>query len=142
MTDQNRPSRHLTWNELACRDGTPYPEEWRTTRLPALVELFEAIRLRVAVPIEIGSAYRTPAHNRKVGSTANPSQHCEGRALDLHTPSGWTLERFHELVRFMVPREPHFGGIGYYRWGVHIDTRTRWNNRAAAWNGRNVKLRA
>ena len=142
MTDQNRPSAHLTWDELACNDGTPYPVEWRETRLPALVELFEAIRARVGGPVAIGCGYRTPTHNRKVGGAAK-SQHVDGRALDLHTPPGWSLKRFHDLGRSMGSVAPKLGGIGYYRWGLHVDTRMRpWPTRVTAWSGRNVKLRA
>ena len=77
----NGPSEHLAWSELACKDGTPYPAQWRETRAVALSAVFEALRAAVGQPLSILSAYRTQAHNRVVGG-ARASQHVEGRALD------------------------------------------------------------
>lgn len=115
------PSPHLSWTELGCRDGTPYPEAWRQSRLPELAELFERIRKKIGRPITVGSGYRTLAHDRSVG-TSRSSQHVEGRALDLYTPTGITLTAFHAIVRAIMA-DRGCGGIGYYSWGVHVDTR-------------------
>ena len=76
------PSRHLSWDELACRDGTPYPEKWRKTRAIELAAAFERIRFLYGGGIGVSSGYRTEAYNRKVGG-ARLSQHVQGRALDL-----------------------------------------------------------
>ena len=125
------PSEHLTWAELACKDGTGYPLEWRTTRAPDLARLFEAIRAICGdQPIQILSAYRTPAHNRKIGG-APLSQHVEGRALDLRPPEGWTVARFYDVVRTLH----RTGGIGRYQVAgfVHVDVRPV--DRLVAWNG-------
>jgi len=130
------PSPHLTWSELACKDGTPYPLEWRSDRARRLALEFERIRAAVGLPIVIGSAYRTPAHNRLVGGAAL-SQHVEGRALDLYPPKGWTLERFYRVVRAVVD-DPDCTvyGLGKYPRFVHIDIRPApAHGRLVLWQG-------
>ncbi len=119
------PSAYLSWTELACQDGTPYPEDWRQTRARVLAQEFEAIRRAVGQPLAILSAYRTPAHNRAVGGAAQ-SRHVEGMALDLRPPEGWTAA---QLGAACVARAHHpdsaIGGIGRYPTFVHIDIRPR-----------------
>lgn len=121
------PSPHLSWRELACKDGAPYPVQWRKTRARELARLFEHIRAIWSRPISIGSAYRTPEHNRRVGG-ARHSQHVYGRALDLHPPRGVSVEEFARRIRLLADElcdagEDLVGGLGYYPWGVHADTR-------------------
>jgi uncharacterized protein YcbK (DUF882 family) len=109
---------------LACRDGTAYPEAWRKDRLPILLNCFEAVRERCGgKPIRILSAYRSPAHNAKVGG-ATHSQHVEGRALDLQPPAGVPLRAFWIIVKDLARTLP-LRGLGFYADAgfVHIDTR-------------------
>jgi uncharacterized protein YcbK (DUF882 family) len=118
------PSPHLTWGELGCKDGTPYPEKWRATRALHLAEEFERIRQVFGNnPITIGSAYRTETYNRKVGGARN-SQHVEGRALDLYPPKGWSLEKFTAGI-LEIARSPksRIYGVGKYPTFVHVDIR-------------------
>ena len=137
------PSPHLAWSELACHDQahTPYPDEYRGDRAVNLARLFEAIRAQCGHrPIRILSAYRSVAHNRKVGG-ARHSQHVQGRALDLRPPAGMSLDAFYRICRDCVRRiQGAAGGIGRYQTFVHVDVRP--GVRMAAWNGRNAKLRA
>lgn len=131
------PSPHLSWTELACRDEarTPYPVDWRTTRAVTLAREFERIRAEVGA-IRVGSAYRTPAHNRAIGG-ALYSQHVEGRALDLYPPTGWTVERFYATIR-AVALDPDSAiyGLGRYPTFVHIDVRPEpHHGRLAVWRG-------
>jgi uncharacterized protein YcbK (DUF882 family) len=123
------PSAHLSWAELACKDGTPYPEEWRQSRAVALAHLFEAIRTACGdVPLTVLSGYRTAAHNRRIGG-AQKSQHVQGRALDLRPPKGWSVAKFATLIR-----DVHLtGGLGIYETFVHVDVRP--NDRLTAWSG-------
>lgn len=135
---EDRPSTHLTWEELACHDEarTPYPELWRTDRLPDLVEAFERLRTTWGKPIRVLSAYRTPEYNRAVGG-AELSQHVEGRALDVAPPEGVPLRAFwvrcQDLARLTKIR-----GLGLYErpegkgW-VHLDTRP--SNVLRFWRG-------
>lgn len=81
------PSEHLSWKEMACRDGTPYPAEWEKRAL-ILGRAFEAIRAECGgKPIKVLSAYRPKTYNFRVGGM-RASQHIEGRALDLRPPAG------------------------------------------------------
>ena len=133
---------HLSFDELACRDAarTPYPGHWRETRLPRLAALFESLRAHCGNgPLRILSAYRTPEHNAAVGGRPR-SQHIEGRALDVATPREMSAAEFHARVRAWTETAPDLRGLGYYRWGVHIDVRPA--GRLVAWNGRSVGVRA
>jgi uncharacterized protein YcbK (DUF882 family) len=130
------PSPHLSWAELGCKDGTPYPAEWRDRRAIPLAVEFERIRAVVGEPITVLSAYRTPVYNRKVGG-ARASQHPEGRALDLKPPKGWTVDRFYAVIREIAgdPRSA-INGLGKYPTFIHIDIRPpRADGRITVWHG-------
>jgi uncharacterized protein YcbK (DUF882 family) len=129
------PSDHLTWVELECKDGTPYPEIWRNTRLPFLTFAFEKVRALYGKPITVVSAYRTESHNRSIGG-ARFSQHVQGRALDLKPPKGVTVEKFFNDIKAKA-KEFGIHGIGKYKTFVHIDVRPE--DRLAVWNGKGVK---
>ena len=137
-----RPSTHILWSELACHDAakTPYPLKWRKSRLPKLARVFEHFRREVGQWITIGCAYRTPTHNKQQGG-ATKSQHIEGRALDLYTPQGWKTSAFHRLAKYLAHENQNIGAIGYYRWGVHVDTRRR-GRRLIAWGSTTANIRA
>ena len=137
----SRPSTHILWSELACHDAakTPYPHKWRKARLPKLARVFENFRSEVGQSLTIGCAYRTPTHNKQQGG-AKKSQHIEGRALDLYTPKGWKTSAFHALAKYLAHENQNIGAIGYYRWGVHVDTRPR-GRRLVAWGSTTAKLR-
>lgn len=130
------PSKHLTWVDLECKDGTSYPAEWRLTRLPALTDAFERVRAMYNKPIKVVSAYRTESHNRSIGG-ARHSQHVQGRALDLKPPSGVSVAKFYSDIKRNAWA---FGirGIGLYKTFVHIDVRPN-DTRLAVWTGHGVK---
>lgn len=133
MTAQG-PSPHLTWAELASRDGKPYPRRWRTTRAVHLAAAFEALRAACGdKPIRVNSAYRSPERNAAVGG-APRSQHLEGRALDLQPPDGLTLDQFEAIARSLVATTP-IRGIGRYpsNNSLHIDVRP--STRLVRWHG-------
>lgn len=129
----NGPSPHLSWQELACKDGTPYPESFRRDgRARVLAEdAFEPLRALVGAPLVILSAYRTPERNRAERGARN-SQHMQGRALDLRPPTGWTVAR----LRAAAERIPGIRGIGVYPTFLHIDVRE--TSRRAVWHGSRV----
>jgi uncharacterized protein YcbK (DUF882 family) len=118
------PSEHLSWNELACQDRTPYPERWHISRAQPLGLVFEQVRAVAGdQPIDIHSAYRHLEYNLAIGSKKT-SQHVEGRALDLGVPDGLTLEDFLAAI-LDVAHLPgsRLRGIGVYPTFLHIDIR-------------------
>lgn len=123
--NETHVSPHLTWQELACHDAacTPYPMRWRMSRAVALAHAFEAVRAACgSVPLQVLSGYRTPEHNASVGG-AQLSQHVEGRAMDLYTPTGMTRDEFERRVRQANAAGAGIHGIGRYAWGLHLDVR-------------------
>lgn len=130
------PSQHLTWKELACKDGTPYPDKFILDgRIFKLAAVFEDIRHLWGKPITILSAYRSPTHNKKVGGARN-SQHMQGRALDLAPPKGVKIGDFYETIKNNADK---FGitGIGKYKTFVHVDVRP--TDKLIVWRGTGVK---
>jgi len=128
------PSSHLSWTELACKDGTPYPEHWRASRAIPLAHEFERIRAAVGKPIPILSGYRTPAYNARIPGAAKASQHVQGRALDLRPPKGMTVSDLLRTVLLVAKRpDSRLRGVGEYGWGVHIDIRP--GDRLVRWSG-------
>lgn len=123
-------SPHLSWKELACHEGTPYPREWED-RSDLLGRMFEWIRGHYGFPVKLNSAYRTEAYNRQIGG-ARLSQHVQGRALDLTPVAGGSLRRLVESVR--AARDAGLvQGLGLYDNFVHADCGGRTRN--ATWYG-------
>jgi len=136
MPLQNGPSEHLTWKELACKDGTAYPDKFVLDgRANRLAMVFEDIRRLYGKPITILSAYRTPSWNKKIGG-AKASQHLEGRALDLRPPKGILLTKFYNDIK---TRTGQFGirGLGLYNTFVHVDIRP--TTKLVVWSGSSAK---
>jgi len=131
------PSPHLSWAELACKDGTPYPVPLRKTHARLLAVEFEGLRAALGVPLRVVSAYRTPAHNRRVGG-ARHSQHVQGRALDLQPTQGLTVKQLY-AVALVQAEDPtsRIRGLGRYRTFVHIDIRP--SDRLVCWTGSRMK---
>lgn len=120
------PSPHLFWSELACSDGTDYPDEWRGPkgRAVRLAEAFEALRTECGGrPIAVISGYRTRAVNEAVGG-AKASEHLYGRALDLAAPRGLSLRAFRDAA-LRLTATTAIRGVGYYPddGHLHIDVR-------------------
>lgn len=116
-------SLHVNWNELACKDGTPYPSVFVADgRIIELVVMFERIRQHFGSrSITINSAYRTAAYNKKVGGSFN-SQHILGKALDLQPPNGLLVSQFYEELRTNA-EWMGIRGLGKYSTFVHVDIR-------------------
>ena len=137
------PSPHLSWSELACRDGTPYPVIWRASRAVTLAATFEAVRALLGDhPIVILSGYRTEAYNATLEGAASKSQHVQGRALDiwhdaLEPVTVFTMLRHAQAQGFL----PDLGGLGLYRSFVHVDVRPKpADGHLALWGGRGVTV--
>lgn len=138
--DERHVSEHLTWDELHCWDRTVrpwrliavYPLDWRASRAVLLAREFEAVRAGVArrmgreVPLVVTSAYRTAAHNRRIGGSPK-SQHLEGRALDLTVPAAVRTPETLRVLYTAALERAHgvlaIRGLGRYDTFVHVDTR-------------------
>lgn len=122
------PTPHLTWKEMGCRNGIPYPHELKYTIGITLALEFEEVRKRTSeyvgedTPITIGSAYRPLEYNLSIGSKAT-SQHVLARALDMWTPGKIMLRNFHNIVVEVAKDRQIVRGVGLYPWGVHMDIR-------------------
>jgi uncharacterized protein YcbK (DUF882 family) len=127
---------HLSWAELGCHDGEPYPAEWRDTRAVTLGIEFEEVRRDCGDrPITVSSGYRTPRWNVLVGG-ARHSQHVQGRAIDMRTPGGMLLDDFAVIVLGVARNRGVIRGVGVYPWGVHMDIRE--SQRLVHWQGARV----
>lgn len=128
---EDDPPEYFEKKEFRCPcgecDGFPVePQE-------AMVRAVNEIRRRLGVPVTIvrddgsgGSGVRCAKHNAEVGGVAN-SQHLYGLAADLH--SSKSPEEMYAVAEDVLGET---GGIGLYRWGIHVDTRpvkARWDNR-------------
>ena len=113
-------STNFTVNEFACSDGSD-----PIFIADELVTVLQKIRTHFGKAVTINSAFRTAAHNKKVGGAAH-SQHLYGMAADI-------------VVKGIKPKDvaayaetllPNTGGIGIYSTFTHVDTRktkSRWN---------------
>jgi len=116
-------SKNFKGYEFACKDGS---DKYLVD--PALVLILQKIRDHFKVPVIINSAYRTAAHNKKVGGATN-SNHTKGTAADIEVKGIAPLKvaQYAESIGVL--------GIGWYKNFVHIDTRTSryfWDQRSGA----------
>lgn len=83
----------------------------------AAMDKLQALRNRLGVPLLLTSAYRSQAHNRRVGG-AKASKHLEGIAFDVRMEN-------HDPHEFeAAARAVGFTGFGYYPKSgfMHVDT--------------------
>lgn len=114
-------SRNFRVREFRCHDGSDLIKVDA-----ALVHNLQRIRDWFGRPVYIGSAYRTPEYNARIGG-ADGSYHMLGRAADFDV--GLTKEAVDARIVAMVCEAMGILGIGRYihpdgnSW-IHIDTRT------------------
>lgn len=133
LTDR-QPSEYLFWKELNCKDGTPYPLEYRLDgTVHRLAHTFDNIRkLTGGQPLIVLSGYRTPAYNTLIGG-APASQHLRGRALDIKS-SVMKPEILYDIIRTNA-LALGVRGLGLYETFVHFDIRT--TAHLVTWKGYN-----
>ena len=81
------------------------------------MDKLQALRNLLGIPIKLTSAYRSPAHNKKVGG-AKHSKHLKAKAYDVPMDG-------HDPAQFeAAAREVGFTGFGFYEKSnfIHIDT--------------------
>lgn len=113
-------SNNFKANEFRCKDNSDV-----IFIAPALVDILQAIRNHYGKAVNINSAYRTPAYNKKVGG-ATYSQHLYGTAADIRING----VKPKDLAAYIETLMPNYGGIGIYPTFVHVDIRkvkSRWN---------------
>lgn len=117
---ETKLTKNFQVKEFACSDGTD------TIFISSLlVGVLQKVRDHYGKAVHINSAYRTEAHNSKIGG-ATYSQHKYGIAADIHI-DGVTPK---ELAAYVETLLPTSGGIGIYSSFVHVDvrrTKSRWN---------------
>ena len=90
-----------------------------------MVRTVDAIRAKLGKPITINSGVRCQSHNDELPGSAKNSNHIKGMAADLHcnTATPAELKATAEAVMGKT------GGIGLYKWGIHVDVGkySRWN---------------
>ena len=98
------------------------------------LDKLQELRTRLGKPLLLTSAYRSPAHNRRVGGAKN-SRHMQGDAFDVRMEN-------HDPHEFeAAARAVGFTGFGYYPKSgfMHVDTGparnwgTPWPITATSW---------
>lgn len=106
---RDRISPHFRASEFASKDGA------RELRIhPALVVALEQGRAHFGA-LSLNSAYRSPAHNQRIGGVKN-SAHVRGMAADIEAPPGVTPDSLRWFFQDSLGLN-----VGLYTWGVHID---------------------
>ncbi len=116
-------SANFKVREFACQDGTD-----TIFVSPELVSTLQKIRDHFGKAVTVNSAYRTEAHNKKVGGAAY-SQHKYGVAADVVVKGVSPLEAARYAHTLLGSR----GGVGLYKTFIHVDVRTakaRWDQRS------------
>lgn len=146
---------HFSDTEIACHDGTPFPFDqidrddpqgrtWLVTRAMPLCQTAEIIRAEIGTPLIPDSGFRTVAYDRRIYEAhmaalaarglpddhlvAEPtsSEHPEGRALDVRSPTVTPVQLFNAIMRlYEQGKLPLLGGVGLYLEFVHFDIRPR-----------------
>jgi len=124
--DEGQLTANFHIREFACKDGTEVPEMYRDNVKALAVEL-QKIRDYLGKPIHINSAYRTVAHNRRIGG-APGSKHLTAEAADITVRGVSPAEVFRRIEEMMYDGRLRNGGRGKYNSFTHIDISTprRW----------------
>lgn len=126
----NQFTKNFNKREFNSKDGARMP----ASVIPNVRELaknLQVIRDVIGCPLHINSAYRSPAHNKRIGGVKN-SQHLLGKAADIvsrnHSP-----QQLYAIIEDLINQgKVKEGGLGLYNSFVHYDIRgvkARWDNR-------------
>lgn len=105
-----------------------HPQEGEETFMidEKVVLIAQYIREQLNVPVKVNSAFRNEKYNSELRGSASNSQHIYGKALDLSAKGIVAfLEEAYDTNNEHGKKLYEMGlrGIGFYDWGVHIDTR-------------------
>lgn len=120
--------RYFRREEFRCKCGGKYCDGFPAEPAEETVKMADEIRHRAGVPLNVNSGLRCETWNAMQGGVAT-SLHRTGRAVDLHgNISPDKLKEIADAVQAeMIPGR---GGIGLYKWGIHVD-----NGQKSRWNG-------
>ncbi len=116
-------------HEFACHDGTPVPASLMGN-VKELAANLQVLRDFLGEPVHINSAYRTPAHNKRIGGEPN-SQHLLAKAADITVKSKSPSQLASIIEKLIAAGKMKQGGLGLYKGFVHTDIR----GRKARWRG-------
>lgn len=123
--------QYFTRTECRCKCGGKYCNGYPAEMSETTMRMADEIRRRAGVPLNNNSALRCQRWNAEQRGVAN-SNHMTGHAIDL-APIGGNIsvaklqEIAEEVQQEMIPGR---GGLGKYRWGVHID-----DGKYSRWSG-------
>ena len=123
--------KYFTRTECRCKCGGKYCNGYPAEMSETTMRMADEIRRRAGVPLNNNSALRCQRWNAEQGGVAN-SNHMTGHAIDLSPIGGnISVSRLQEIAA-EVQQEmiPGRGGLGKYRWGVHID-----DGKYSRWSG-------
>jgi len=95
-----------------------------------LIKMADGLREYIGKPMISHCVNRCKKHNKNVGGVSK-SKHITGNAMDFHI-NGLSNRKLHKICKKLWKnKEILTGGIGFYPWGVHIDT-----GRYRTWSGK------
>lgn len=114
--------QYFSREEWRCQCGGKYCNGFPAEPAEETVRMADEIRRRAGVPLRVNSGLRCPIHNAQEQGSTN-SLHITGQAVDLADPSGRvTPAKLKEIAEAVEAEKiPGRGGLGLYRWGIHID---------------------
>jgi hypothetical protein len=112
-------TKNFSLSEFHCKDGTKVPKQFYSN-LQTLMNQLQIIRDYVKKPILINSAYRSPAHNTKIGG-AKSSQHLTASAADIVIVGMSARDVQNTLKQLMNAGTIINGGLGSYPNFTHYD---------------------
>ena len=124
--------QYFTRTECRCKCGGKYCNGYPAEMSETTMRMADEIRRRAGAPLNNNSALRCKQWNALQLGSASNSNHMTGHAIDLAPVGGnISVSRLQEIAE-EVQQEmiPGRGGLGKYRWGVHID-----DGKYSRWNG-------
>lgn len=123
MNPDDKVTKNIWWSELACKDGTPVPAQYRDNAV-RVAKRVQVVRDFFNKPVDISSGYRTEKHNAEVRGEAK-SQHLTASAIDFSirgVPAANVRKAIEGLIRIGALAD---GGLGAYDTFTHLDIRAK-----------------
>ena len=124
--------QYFTRTECRCKCGGKYCNGYPAEMSETTMRMADEIRRRAGVPLKNNSALRCKQWNAEQPGAAANSNHMTGHAIDLAPIGGnISVSRLQEIAEeVQLEMIPGRGGLGKYRWGVHID-----DGKYSRWSG-------